>query len=439
MWQEPLQSAGIPGQLVADEAGGLYMVSNVQGGTQLARYGAADGSLHWSSLQQGSFAALDTDEAGHAYLGVTLSDAAFAVGRYSATNGEQVWEYASQEDSTYVLDGVKVSEAGTLHLTGTSGGVDSHLFVASLQTATGTLVFNTTFIHTLPGIDQPANMVTDNDGNVYVTATSGNPDASRPYQHAFLLKYSPDGELLWNRQFYNSDVRQSKHLAVDAAGAVYMMLSVYGSDARPQIRQLKLSGATGETIWEQEHGPTDANLGREIQLDQLGNLYIMGTVSPQFDLPQEDFLIKVDTETGQELWTKRYGRQDSDSDLNELVAFALDETGDVYVTGTARAPAVVNNLALAKYAGGDGSVLWNEIYNSSNRQTEHQVTGIAVDTTSGVYLAALDILDTGEHVAYLLKFEAASGAFVWRQPTIDEVTNSGSLSNLILDNAGGAT
>ncbi|SIR42535.1 outer membrane protein assembly factor BamB family protein [Pontibacter lucknowensis] len=438
VWQEPLQSAGIPGQLVADEAGGLYMVSNVQGGTQLARYGAADGSLHWSSLQQGSFAALDTDEAGHAYLGVTLSDAAFAVGRYSATNGEQVWEYASQEDSTYVLDGVKVSEAGTLHLTGTSGGVDSHLFVASLQTATGALVFNTTFIHTLPGIDQPANMVTDNDGNVYVTATSGNPDASRPYQHAFLLKYSPDGELLWNRQFYNSDVRQSKHLAVDAAGAVYMMLSVYGSDARPQIRQLKLSGATGGTIWEQEHGPTDANLGREIQLDQLGNLYIMGTVSPQFDLPQEDFLIKVDTETGQELWTKRYGRQDSDSDLNELVAFALDETGDVYVTGTARAPAVVNNLALAKYAGGDGSVLWNEIYNSSNRQTEHQVTGIAVDTTSGVYLAALDILDTGEHVAYLLKFEAASGAFVWRQPTIDEVTNSGSLSNLILDNAGGA-
>ncbi|PVY39051.1 outer membrane protein assembly factor BamB family protein [Pontibacter virosus] len=438
VWLKRLEGNALPEQLIADEAGGLYLTSTLQGQPHLARHSASTGSLTWATTSAGTAAGVVADEAGNLYLGSRQNGTGYVVRRYGASSGNVAWEYTSPADSINLLQTMALSEAGTLHLGGTSGTGNTHLFVTSLQAATGTLVFNVTFIHTLPGIDEPANMVTDDEGNVYITATSGNPDPSRQYQHAFLLKYSPDGELLWNRQFYNSDIRQTKHLAVDATGMVYIMVQALRGSAQRDIVLHKVNGATGEVLWEAIHGPTEANVGREIKLDQQGSIYIMGAVSPQFNLPQEDFLIKVDTETGQSFWTKRYGLLETESDLNELAAFALDEAGDVYVTGTARAPAVVNNLALVKYAGSDGNTLWSEIYNSSNRQTEHQVTDIAIDSTGGVYLAAHDILETGEHVAYLLKFEAASGAFVWRQPTIDEVTNSGSLSNLMLDNAGGA-
>ncbi|WP_076665764.1 PQQ-binding-like beta-propeller repeat protein [Pontibacter indicus] len=439
VWLHSMAGSAIPEQLLADEAGGLYLRSSSQGQNRLARHSASTGSQSWSSTFAGRSIDMVADEAGNLYLGSRQDSAAYTVRRYDASRGNVAWTYTSPADSTYLLQGMALSEAGTLHLTGTTGTDETHLFAASLQTTTGALVYNLTFLQTFSGIDLPTNMVTDDAGNIYMTVSTGTDDAGNRNLHTVLLKYSAAGDLLWSRQFDNSSTGvDTRHLAVDPTGTAYVMVQASRGNAQPDIMLYKVDGATGEALWETTHGPTEANVGREIRLDLQGNIYLMGTTRLQPDVATEDFLLKINPDTGASIWTKRYGRFDPNNVLNELVAFALDEAGEVYVTGTAPGPGIVNNLVLIKYASGDGRELWQEIYNSGNRQTLHRVSGLAVDNTGGVYLAAFDDLDTGERVSYLLKFAASNGALVWRQPMTDQGTTPTSLENLMVDNAGGA-
>lgn len=290
-------------------------------------------------------------------------------------------------------------------------------------------------MHTFSGVDQPANLVADDAGNVYMTVAVKGDNPSKIIEHVYLLKYSPSGDLLWTRPFDNSWIEGTKHLAVDATGAVYVMLRALRGNTQPDIVLHKVNAASGEVLWEAIHGPTEANVGKEVKLDPQGNIYIMGARNHHISPNRQDFLIKVDAATGQEIWMKGYGLGEVDIDMHELVAFALDDAGDVYVTGNVISP---NLIVLLKYASSDGHLLWDEFYNSGNRYTNHRASGLSVDNTGGVYLAAFDDLDTNERVSYLLKFNAASGAMVWRQPMTDQGTTPTSLNNLMVDNTGGA-
>ena len=438
VWIRRVEGTAIPEQLVADETGGLYLRSSSEGQNQLARHSATTGYVSWSTTFAGTGTDMVADEAGNLYLGNRQNNSAYTVRRYSVRGGDVAWAYNSPADSTYLLQGLTLSKAGTLHVSGTSSDAGTHLFATSLQTATGALVYNLTFMHTFSGVDLPANMVTDDAGNVYATASVEGDNPSSRIRYLVLLKFSAAGELLWKRQLENSWTSETKHLAIDATGSVYVMVHAARGNAHPDIVLHKVNGGTGDVIWESVQGPTEANVGKEIKLGPQGNLYLMGTTNFQASISPEDFLLKINPETGENIWTKRYGRNDPESELNELVAFAFDEVGEVYVTGTTRAPAVVNNLVLTKYASGDGSVLWQQLYNSGNPRTLHRVSGLAVDNTGGVYLAAFDDLETDERVSYLLKFDASNGNFVWRQPMTDQGTTPGRLDNLLVDHADGA-
>jgi hypothetical protein len=443
LWTQEVIGTGIPDNLLADSAGGLYLSRTVQGVYQIVKYSTGDGRTAWIKPIAGEFVAMDVDTAGNLYVASRPTGGDYLVRRYNANSGDTDWEQLApnREGFDETLTDLAVSDAGLVHLVGTytepSVNV-SKILVAAHQASSGTLVFKTTFPGTIPGADYPTAITTDSEGNIYIAGRGRGDVAVNISDDILVIKYSPAGDLVWAQTYGGrfSDIANS--IAVDEAGHVYVLGTTVGSDSRPDAVLLKYSGETGDLIWETIHGPGQANFGREMKLDKQGGIYITGSANSMFDVRSEEFITKINPETGESFWGKAYSPYYADPDMFALAAFTIDEAGDVYVTGTIGAAGVANNLVLVKYAGTDGRVVWLENYNSRNRQAAHQATDVAVDNAGGVYVAAYNDLGTDQRESYLLKYSAADGQQLWLQPAPNQGSTPGRLDFLTLDNIGGA-
>ncbi|MEI2806755.1 MAG: PKD domain-containing protein [Albidovulum sp.] len=109
-----------------------------------------------------------------------------------------------------------------------------------------------------PGV-RPYNLVVDATGNTFVLATEGDynytfctsicgppPPLTMFNAYWVILKYSPDGALLWQRRQLQAGVTPVQGV-VDAAGDLYVAFDPNGA-GRTAITS-KLSGANGATVW----------------------------------------------------------------------------------------------------------------------------------------------------------------------------------------------
>jgi hypothetical protein len=443
LWLQEVIGTGLPGNLTADGAGGLYLSATVQQVRHIVKYTTATGTIAWLKPLQGTLVGIEADDRGNAYVAANTAQGNYLVRRYNASSGEIDWEQLSAggENFNESLTDLAVSEAGFVHLGGTyteTGSGVSKIIIASHHASSGAQVFKTTFPGTIPGADYPTAITIDSEGNIYIAGRGGGDVSANISEDIIVIKYSPAGELLWAKKQMNRLGGAANSIAVDVAGNVYVLGTWRGSDGRPDAVLLKYTGETGDLVWEKEHGPGQANSGREMKLDQQGFIYITGKANSMFDVRSQDFILKIDPETGESIWGENYSAAIGDADLHDLVSFAVDEADHVYVTGTRGSPGVANEIVLVKYAGTNGSIDWLETYNSGNRQTLHQVTGVAVDHVGDVYLAALSDLPAEQRESYLLKYSASTGEQLWLQPSPDQGTTPGRLDFLTLDNAGGA-
>jgi hypothetical protein len=172
-----------------------------------------------------------------------------------------------------------------------SGDYDT--FVAKLDGASGTLVWNTFLGGS--GFDNSMGIAVDGSGNVYVSGYSsvawGNP--LRPYTgdyDAFIAKLDgASGALTWNTFLGGTDTDRSWGIAVDGGGNVY----VTGNSAAPWSCSptdctvhafggledafiAKLDAASGALNWNTFLGGSGTDVGYGIAADGSGNIYVTG-------------------------------------------------------------------------------------------------------------------------------------------------------------------
>jgi DNA-binding beta-propeller fold protein YncE len=168
----------------------------------------------------------------------------------------------------------------------------------------------------------------DPNGNVYVTGyfesstlsfdsiTLKNEGEERDL---FVVKYSPNGQVLWAKSIGGKDYESGIGIAVDARGNAYVM-GHFCSD-RLTIGSTTLRRAANTSIIRKGDMPGELSM-------RVGDIRIWRKTWDQVICEGDIFIVKY-TPNGQVLWAKSASRKGTKSGTG----LAVDPSGNVYVTG----------------------------------------------------------------------------------------------------------
>lgn len=250
------------------------------------------------------------------------------------------------------------------------------------------------------GDDYPKAVALGQQGFLFVTGYSAGAGTGFDF---LTVKYGLQGEILWNRRFNgpgNGD-DFAAGLTVDSFGYIYVAGQSYtGSATGFDLALLKYSPA-GELLWQKTYGadgsgPEEA---RGIALDTDGSIYVAGT-------SQNDFVTVKFLPSGDTAWVRHYGG----AGIDESVALKLDAAGNAFIAGTVDYGGLSADFGVVKYSP-NGDSLWSQTYDGSANSAE-EAAAFVVGSQNQVYLAGSSAgVGTGSDFA-VVAFDS-SGNFLW--------------------------
>ncbi|MBN2536740.1 SBBP repeat-containing protein, partial [candidate division WOR-3 bacterium] len=228
--------------------------------------------------------------------------------------------------------------------------------------------------------DFASDIALDAAGNVYVTGSTGNPYLLT-WDYA-TVKYDSAGVEQWTARYDGPGIEDDEPagLVVDDAGNVYVTGGSLGVGTNMDFATVKYD-AGGETLWVRRlEGPAGgADEATGVALAPSGNIVVTGF--SEGDGTSTDFLTVSYSPAGTELWTARYDGPDHDFD--EARAVAVDAAGNAYVTGVSWGDRY--DYLTVKYDS-EGREQWVERYDGPDDGFDEPV-GVALDGAAGVCVA----------------------------------------------------
>ena len=225
----------------------------------------------------------------------------------------------------------------------------------------------------------------DGSGNVYVTGQSIGPDGVT-FDYA-TIKYNASGAEDWVARYDGpaNSYDYAQAIAIDGAGNVYVTGGSIGSGTDFDFATIKYNSAGQEQWVARYNGPGNArDWAQAIAVDGSGNVYVTGN-SAGSGIFDDYATIKYDS-AGQEQWVSRYNGPGSDYD--DPHGIAVDDSGNVYVTGqSGSGPSAA--YATVKYDSA-GQEQWVSRYNGPGNDSSIG-TAIAVDGSGNVYVTGQSV------------------------------------------------
>ncbi len=268
-------------------------------------------------------------------------------------------------------------------------------------------------------------VATDQSGNVYLAGnfrsptlvldnfTLTNAGGNSGGSDVFLVKYAPDGTVLWATSFAGISNDYVSGVAVDTIGNVYV--TGYFNSVSLNIGNSTLQNvggfdiclakynSFGVALWAKSAGGVDGDLSRGICTDVSGNIYLTGefksptinfgttvtlnnTVSNSFT--SDMYIVKYDA-NGTIMWAKAGGGISFEFGKS----ISCDASGNVYVSGNFQsANAIFDSVTLIgsgsidifilKYSS-NGALLWST---SSGGDGQDESSSIAIDLSGNLFL-----------------------------------------------------
>ncbi|MGE5798161.1 MAG: SBBP repeat-containing protein, partial [Ignavibacteria bacterium] len=221
----------------------------------------------------------------------------------------------------------------------------------------------------------------DNSGNIYITGYSSfDPDI-------LTVKYNPSGDVQWAKNYNSPDDESDigEAVAVDNFGNVYVAGNTRkGSGSESQDIILIKYNPDGDTLWVRRFNGNadDFDLAADAALDNDGNIYITGE-STDSSSDENITTIKYDP-SGNQQWVKFYNG--SGDNVDEAKAIFVDGSDNIYVTGYSRnGPFTADgDLTTIKYNSA-GEEQWVGIFDQDD-EFDGGVS-VAADAAGNVYAA----------------------------------------------------
>lgn len=225
-------------------------------------------------------------------------------------------------------------------------------------------------------------MTVDGPGNVYVTGSS--------YGLYTTVKYYPDGRTAWAKFFWSGGNAPDwpTDIAVDRSGNVYVTGYTVGAQANNYDYTTVKYSKDGNQEWVRKYnglgnGNDDASA---LAMDDSGNVYVTG-YSPGIRTDNDYATIKY-RPNGDTAWVRRYDSPENRSDIAR--AIAVDGNQNIYVTGSTGYSIYVQHVwyyfdyyTTVKY-NAKGDLAWVRNSVPGRQGVPH---AIAADNSGNVYIA----------------------------------------------------
>jgi hypothetical protein len=210
-----------------------------------------------------------------------------------------------------------------------------------------------------------------------------------------LLKYSEDGELIWNQTYWNGGYTMGRSLASD--GSSIYINGIHMAENASYSLLLKYD-LDGQLIWSKEWrlGPDAKSSG--VAIDDRGNIYVTGYVILSA-LENREFLLKY-SEDGNLLFSKVIDSNGTETAWGLSVSDAVYICGEVThnttimeKTGVSTAKLLLRKVSL------DGELIWS-------RESSIGLDNVAnsVDSGSEIVVAGYTSYNNGTAKSVLLRY-----------------------------------
>ena len=318
---------------------------------------------------------------GYSYGSIAYYD--YATIKYNSS-GDTLWvaRYNGPGNGYDIAKAIAVDESGNVYVTGQSEGSGND-YATIKYNSNGVEEWVARYNSTANSQDEATAIAVDASGNVYVTGHSRGTGTWADYA---TIKYNSSGDTLWVAR-YNGPLDshdQATAIAVDALGNVYVTGRSHGLGTNSDCATIKYN-SSGDTLWVARYNSTEnwEDEARDIALDESGNVYVTGRTSDGVVTASDYLTIKYDS-SGVEEWVRRY--RGSGVYLNEANAMVVDASGNVYVTGYT---STSNYHTTIKY-NSDGDKWWIASHSDSVSYGGH-ATGIAIDALRNVYVTGYSL------------------------------------------------
>jgi uncharacterized delta-60 repeat protein len=438
--------------LALDEWGNLYVTGHsYEIGTgydyKTIKYGS-DGTELWVACYDGpgnfNDSAFDIvlDREGYVLVTGSSYDGAsssydFATVKYD-TDGTELWvaRYDGPDSDNDRARALAVDDFGNVGVTGESHGVGTNRDYATVRyDADGTELWVAR--HDGPGswYDAPVAIAMDGTGAILVTGQVSK-GQGLIYRDYGTVKYDTDGTELWVA-YYNPTVLKDldespADLTVDSTGNVYVTGSSEGGETNREYATAKY-GPDGTELWVARYdGPAGGDdQASALAVDNAGNLYVTGG-SAGGSAGNDFTTVKYDT-TGTELWVVRYDGPAGGND--GATAMAMDGAGNLYVTGSSQGSGGDYDYATVKWDA-DGTELWVARYEGP-AGSDDKATAIALDGIGNAYVTGASQGGGGDQDYATVKYDT-DGNEVWSVRYDAHTGSDDQPSALAVDGAGNA-
>ncbi|MHA1684699.1 MAG: SBBP repeat-containing protein [Promethearchaeota archaeon] len=202
--------------------------------------------------------------------------------------------------------------------------------------------------------DMAYGITTDVNGNVYIAG-----DYQTSSSNCIVIKYSPDGVLLWNATWGGASTDYLYDIYTDDSMNVYVTGTTRSFNISQDVILIKYN-ENGTLAWNRSWGGSDNDFGKGIVVDGNGNVFV-AAATESFGLPARSVALLIYNSTGTLINSTIWGGSSSDNPS----AISLGPNGDVFVLAETSSFGAGNaDVGLIKF-NSSGTLLWNTTWGSS--------------------------------------------------------------------------